>query len=86
MAVKISTVTKQLPRYTRTTEDILPYVDHWLRDQDERFRRKVLKIFEHAAVDHRYSIIDAEEVFRKTSFEEKNEIYVQESFNWGKWF
>ena len=64
MAVRITSVAKQLPQYTRETKDILPYVRLWLEGQDDRFRRKVLKIFENAAVDRRYSIMDAEEVFK----------------------
>lgn len=79
MAVRITSVAKQLPKYTRATKDILPYVELWLEGQEERFKRKVLKIFENAAVDKRYSIMDAEEVFLKTSFEEKNDIYVREA-------
>ncbi|WP_299114993.1 type III polyketide synthase [uncultured Winogradskyella sp.] len=79
MAVRIISVAKQLPKYTRETKDILPYVELWLQGQEERFKRKVLKIFENAAVDKRYSIMDAEEVFLKTSFEEKNDIYIKES-------
>ncbi len=79
MAVRITSVAKQLPKYTRETKDILPYVELWLEGQEERFKRKVLKIFENAAVDKRYSIMDAEEVFLKTSFEEKNDIYARES-------
>jgi len=78
MAVKILSVAKQLPQYTRETKDILPYVKLWLSGQEERFKRKVLKIFENAAVDRRYSIMDAEAVFLKTSFEEKNDIYSRE--------
>lgn len=38
----------------------------------------MLKIFEGAGVDRRYSIMDAHEVFMKTSFEERNDIYVRE--------
>jgi len=79
MSVKIVSVAKQLPKYTRTTEEILPYLKVWLTGQEERFQRKVLKIFENAAVDRRYSIMDAQEVFLNTSFEEKNDIYVRES-------
>jgi len=81
MSVKITSVAKQLPQYSRPTKDILPFVKLWLNGQEERFQRKVLKIFENAAVDHRYSIMDAEEVFLKTSFEEKNEIYTRECIN-----
>ncbi len=76
--IRIATVTKQLPKYSRDTKDILPFVSKWLGDQDDRFRRKVLKIFEGAAVDKRYGIMDIEEVFTPTSFEEKNAIYVRE--------
>lgn len=79
MSVKIVSVAKQLPQYTRTTKEILPYLKVWLSGQEERFQRKVLKIFENAAVDRRYSIMDAHEVFLNTSFEEKNDIYVRES-------
>jgi len=78
MSVKITAVAKQLPKYTRTTSDILPYLEVWLSGQDERYKRKVLKIFENAGVDRRYSIMDAEDVFLHTSFEEKNDIYVRE--------
>ncbi len=79
MSVKIVSVAKQLPQYTRTTQEILPYLKLWLTGQEERFQRKVMKIFENAAVDRRYSIMDAHEVFLNTSFEEKNDIYVRES-------
>jgi alkylresorcinol/alkylpyrone synthase len=78
MSVKISTVAKQLPKYSRTTADILPFLDNWLEGQEERFIKKVKKIFEGAAVDKRYSIMDPFEVFTATSFEEKNDIYSRE--------
>src|SRR5690606_16808891 len=52
--------------------------------QDERFRRKVVKIFENAAVDKRYSIMEPSEVFTASSFEEKNAIYVREMKLLGK--
>jgi predicted naringenin-chalcone synthase len=84
MSVQIIGVEKELPEYARETKDILPLVDGWLQDQDERYRRKVLKIFEGAGVDKRYSIMDPEEVFTATSFEDKNNIYVREAKNLGK--
>ncbi len=70
MSVKITTVKKQLPPYTRSTKEIIPFLKVWLTGQEERFQRKVLKLFENAGVDRRYSIMDAEDVFLKTSFEE----------------
>ena len=76
--IRINTVVKQLPPYSRETSEILPYVEQWLGGQDERFRRKVLKIFEGSAVDKRYGIMDIAEVFTPTSFEDKNAIYVRE--------
>lgn len=84
MSVKIKTVAKQLPQYSRTTAEILPFLDAWLLGQDDRFIRKVKKIFEHAAVDKRYSIMDPIEVFTKTSFEERNDIYIREVIKLGE--
>lgn len=78
MSVKITTVAKQLPPYTRETKEILPFVEAWLDGQENRFKRKVLKIFEGAGVERRYSIMDAHEVFANNTFEERNEIYVRE--------
>ncbi len=78
MSVRIKAVSKQLPPYSRKTVEVIPYVETWLEGQEERFRRKVLKIFEGAAVDKRYSIMDPQDVFTATSFEEKNKIYVRE--------
>uniref|UniRef100_UPI0040480C61 type III polyketide synthase n=1 Tax=Mariniflexile sp. TaxID=1979402 RepID=UPI0040480C61 len=78
MSVKITAVAKQLPQYTRSTADILPYLEVWLSGKEDRFKRKVLKIFENAGVDRRYSIMDAKDVFLNTSFEEKNDIYIRE--------
>ena len=81
---RIVTVAKELPEYCRTTKDILPFVELWLADEEERFRRKVIKIFEGAAVDKRYGIMNIEEVFTATSFEAKNAIYVREVKKLGK--
>ncbi|MEG9326688.1 type III polyketide synthase [Salinimicrobium catena] len=78
MSVRIRAVTKQLPKYSRKTTEVIPMVETWLDGQEERFRRKVIKIFEGAAVDKRFSIMQPEEVFTATSFEEKNNIYVRE--------
>lgn len=84
MSVKITTVTKQLPEYSRQTEEIIPLLDNWLEGQESRFRRKVFKIFENAAVDKRYSIMEPTEVFTATSFEEKNAIYVRKVIKLGE--
>jgi predicted naringenin-chalcone synthase len=48
------------------------------------FIRKVKKIFDGAAVDKRYSIMDPLEVFTNTSFEEHNDIYTREVIDLGE--
>ncbi|AFU67505.1 naringenin-chalcone synthase-like protein [Psychroflexus torquis ATCC 700755] len=84
MSVKIETVATQNPEYFKETKDIIPFVETWLADENERFQRKVIKIFEGAQVDRRYSIMNPEEVFTSTSFEDKNRIYVREAKKLGK--
>jgi len=84
ISVKIKAVSTQLPKYSRTTAEIIPFLDSWLVGQDDRFIRKVKKIFEGAAVDKRYSIMDPIEVFTKTSFEDRNDIYVREVIDLGE--
>jgi predicted naringenin-chalcone synthase len=78
MAVKITSVAKQLPKYSKETKDIIPFVKLWTQNQDERFQRKVVKLFEGAGVDKRYSIMEPEEVFTATTFQDKNNIYARE--------
>jgi alkylresorcinol/alkylpyrone synthase len=77
--VKIKAVNKTLPEHKRTTGEILPFLDGWLHGQDDRFIRKVKKIFENSAVDERYSFMSPEEVFSLTSFEARNNIYMEQS-------
>ncbi len=84
MSVKIIAVSKQLPKFSRTTAEIMPFLDVWLAGQEERFIKKVKKIFEGAAVDKRYSIMDPIEVFTKSSFAERNDIYVLEVIKLGE--
>lgn len=78
MNVKITAVSKELPPFSRTTEEIIPLVDSWMHGQDKRFQRKVQKIFGSAAVDRRYSIMEPMDVFTADSFEAKNRIYIRE--------
>jgi predicted naringenin-chalcone synthase len=84
MNVKITTVAKQLPVYSRNTAEVIPFVKQWMHGQESRFQRKVIKLFESAGVDKRYSIMDPIEVFTNTSFEERNDIYVREITKLGK--
>lgn len=84
MNVKITTVAKQLPAYSRNTNEVIPFVKKWMHGQESRFQRKVIKLFEGAGVDKRYSIMDPIEVFTNTSFEKRNDIYVREITKLGK--
>ena len=75
--VKITKLAKALPPFCRSTQEIIPFVELWLADQDDRFRRKVIKIFEGAGVERRYGIMPIEEVFMTTSFQQKNQQYAE---------
>jgi len=83
MSVKIKAVSKALPAYSRETAEIIPFLDVWLQGQEDRFIRKVKKIFENAAVDKRYSFMSPEEVFSDLSFEQRNNIYIREGIKLG---
>ncbi len=76
---KILSVAKALPPFSRTTEESLSHIKAWIKDQPERTQKKILRIFKYAEVDRRYSIMDIDEVFRSTSFEEKNSLYMEKS-------
>jgi len=78
MSVKITSVVKGIPEHTRETSEILPFLQKWLSDHDERYQRKAKIIFNNAGVDKRYSVMSPQEVFTATSFEEKNAIYKRE--------
>ena len=84
MSVKIAAVSKALPEFSRSTAEILPFVDLWLKGQDTRYIKKAKKIFEAAAVDYRYSILQLERVFEELTFEERNDIYIKEGLKLGE--
>jgi len=84
MSVTIKAVARATPQYSRSTSEIIPFLDRWLAGKDDRFIRKVMKIFENSAVDQRYSIMSPEQVFSLTSFEERNNIYKRESIKLGR--
>ncbi len=81
MSVKIQSVASQLPKFCNQTEELIPLVKIWLEGQEPRFQRKVIKLFESAGIEKRYSIMNPVEVFEKTSFEEKNDVYAIEAVN-----
>lgn len=78
MAVRLITVSTQLPDFSRETSEIIPFLDTWLHNQESRYVRKAKKIFEGAQVDKRYSIMHPDDVFSLQSFEERNAVYARE--------
>jgi hypothetical protein len=45
MSVKILSVAKQLPKYTRDTKDIIPFVKLWMQGQGKKISTKSIKAF-----------------------------------------
>jgi len=76
-AARIIGTATALPEYSKSTGEILEYLDPFLANQSQRFRDKVKRIFKYAQVDRRYAIMPAEDVFRPMSFSEKNRRYVE---------
>ncbi|WP_262913387.1 type III polyketide synthase [Aequorivita xiaoshiensis] len=82
--VRITTVSTQVAQHGRETPEIIELVKNWMSGQDNRYKRKVVKIMEGAGVDKRYSIMNPVEVFENPSFEARNDIYVKEIKKMGK--
>ena len=82
--VNIITAKKALPDYSRTTEEILPFMHDWLKGAGPRVIRKAEKIFLGAGVDRRFGIMDVSEVFAPAGFESKNRLYMQAAKSLGR--
>jgi alkylresorcinol/alkylpyrone synthase len=65
------------PAHTRSTEELLPLVRLWLHAEPERFREKVLRLFQYSGVQRRYSIFSESEVFSNLSFAQRNRLYIE---------
>ncbi len=74
---KILSTAIEVPAYTKSTEEIIVDMNRHLEGQDERFKRKILRIFKYAQVDRRYSVMPPETVTAPLSFEEKNDFYIK---------
>lgn len=73
----ILSVATASPPHTRSTEELLPLIHLWLHDEPERFREKVVRLFQYSGVERRYSIFSEAEVFSNLSFAERNRKYVE---------
>lgn len=76
-APRILATATQQPAFTKSTDEIIEDIERHLAGQDDRFRRKIIRIFKYAQVDRRYSIMPAEKVLAPLSFEEKNDYYIE---------
>lgn len=74
---KVLATATALPPHTKPTDEIIQDMETHLAGADERFRRKVIRIFRYAQVDRRYSFMPAEMVLDQLSLEEKNNHYAE---------
>lgn len=72
---KILSTAIVLPPFTRSLDESWAHIKAWISPLPERQQQKILRIFKYANVDRRYAIMDIDEVFLKSSFEEKNRYY-----------
>lgn len=84
MRIKLTEVATALPPYSRSTAEVLPLLDIWLGGQNPQFLRKVKKLFENAAVDRRYSMLDPMTVFTERSLQRRNALYSAGAIALGK--
>lgn len=77
LPARLLSVAHALPPHTRSTSELLPFIDLWLHGQPERFREKVTRLFKYSGVERRYSIFAAEEVFTPMTFAARNRIYME---------
>ena len=76
---KVLATATALPPHTKPTDEIMEDMEKHLADADDRFRKKVLRIFKYAQVDQRYSIMPAEMVLANLSLEERNDYYTEKA-------
>lgn len=81
---KIIATATALPQYTRSLEESWAHIQKWVEPLPERQQKKVLRIFRYANVDRRYAIMDIDEVFHQTSFQEKNDYYKDKMIDLGE--
>ncbi len=79
----LATATAQ-PEMEKTVDQAIAYAEQWLEGQDERFRRKALRIFQYAQVDRRYTVTPPEQMIRNESFEARNDRYIHYAIELGE--
>jgi alkylresorcinol/alkylpyrone synthase len=84
MISKILSTATAIPKYGTTQEESLAYVEKWVQHLPEREQRKILKIFKFAQVDKRYTVRDMDSILAGESFEERNNIYIEQAIELGE--
>ena len=84
MTSKILSTAVALPPYSVTQEESLAYVDKWVQHMPDRERRKILKIFKYAQVDQRYTVRDMDHILQGESFEDRNNVYIEQAIKLGE--
>jgi alkylresorcinol/alkylpyrone synthase len=76
--MKILSVVSVKPKHLYSTKEIIDAADrYWLQKQEPKNRSLALKIFHGAEISSRGSVIPLEQVFTHTSFQEKNDLYIE---------
>ncbi len=71
----LATATVQ-PQLEENLPQALAYAEQWLEGQDDRLKRKALRIFRYAQVERRYSVTPPENMIRNESLQTRNDRYV----------
>jgi alkylresorcinol/alkylpyrone synthase len=76
--MKILSVASVKPKFQYSTKEIIEAADkYWLHNQEPKKRSLALKIFHGAEIESRGSVVSLEQVFTPTSFQEKNDLYIE---------
>jgi alkylresorcinol/alkylpyrone synthase len=81
---KILSAAIALPPFTKSLDESWEHIKAWIAPLPERTQKKILRIFRYANVDRRYAIMDIDEVFQETSFQEKNDYYQEKMTDLGE--
>lgn len=84
MQSKIIATATALPAQSITQEESLAYVNLWVSELPEREQKKAQRIFKYAEVDRRYIVRNAASMLAGETFEERNQIYMEQAIALGE--
>ncbi len=77
MDPQIIAVATAKPDHDSTTEEIFPYLEHWLKERDPEALPVLDRVSRAIQIDRRGSALSLEETFQSRSFEEQNGRYIE---------